>query len=208
MNKKHVVISLTTIPSRITKIGPTIDSLINQSYKVDAIYISIPPFCDRLGTKYPEYVFPPEVTIIHPSKDYGPATKLLGLLECVDVKDYIVIVDDDRHYDKELVEKLLAKSDEEPNSIINGFPVKVQFAGAPGVLVRKQFIDKCIFKIPPFLKLHDDCWFTLYFQKRNIPVDTASIGNRLLFAKIEKIKIIVFKTDLKTMLFIYKRIYS
>ena len=138
--------------SRITKIGPTIDSLINQSYKVDAIYISIPPFCDRLGTKYPEYVFPPEVTIIHPSKDYGPATKLLGLLECVDVKDYIVIVDDDRHYDKELVEKLLAKSDEEPNSIINGFPVKVQFAGAPGVLVRKQFIDKCIFKIPLFVR--------------------------------------------------------
>ena len=53
MSKLRVVASLTTMPQQYDKVIRTLESLHSQTYKLDAIYLSLPEISRRLGTKYP-----------------------------------------------------------------------------------------------------------------------------------------------------------
>ena len=104
---KRVVISLTTIPSRIDKIKPTLISILDQTMKVDQIYINIPYF----SLKGEEYIIPEWLIKLHNikinrvEKDYGPSTKLLPILK--KEKNLIIVVDDDVIYGSRMVENYM-----------------------------------------------------------------------------------------------------
>ena len=102
MGNNKLIISLTTIPTRINKLEPVLDSLINQDLKADIIYINIPKRYKRFKerVKIPSFItnkFSEKVKIFYLDTDYGPATKFIGSLLNPDIskKDVLIITDDD-----------------------------------------------------------------------------------------------------------------
>lgn len=106
----RVVVSLTTMPHRISQIEPTLRTLNHQSRKPDAIYLNVPKFNRRTGEAYAIPAWVKQFATVHKTTDYGPATKLFGALEMEkDPKTVIITVDDDKLYPPTLVETLASK---------------------------------------------------------------------------------------------------
>jgi hypothetical protein len=169
----RVVVSLTTIPDRISKIRPTLNSLLDQSRRPDAICLNLPSHARRERRDYdiPEFLNEiPQVERIDCGEDRGPGTKLLPTLEREKEPDTrIIVVDDDQIYPRNLVETLVAASDAMPNAAVGsrGFaipagydiekrnthygthlsgaePVEIM-QGSAGFLVRRRFLTPALF---------------------------------------------------------------
>lgn len=116
--------SLTTIPSRISKIRRTIHSLLNQSHSLDKIYINI-PYISLKGTAYkiPYFLKTLESEskiVINRCKDYGPSTKLIPTLEKEkNNSTYIIVFDDDRIMHRDVVKILAQKIIEYPEAALS-----------------------------------------------------------------------------------------
>ncbi len=119
-----VIISLSTIPSRFDKIGPTLESLLQQSAKIDEIRLYIPKsylrFPDYDGTELPQ--IPDGVQLFRPDQDDGPASKVINCLmdPTLDPETHIIFCDDDRIYDKDWAQKRLDQSARHPDCAITG----------------------------------------------------------------------------------------
>jgi hypothetical protein len=107
------IFSLTTSPTRINELRPTIDSLLAQTYRAHHIRINVPFKFGRTGEEYviPEWLEAiPDIRIHRCVDDYGPGTKLVPsvLAPCDDAlaDDWIVTVDDDIRYQPFLLEEL------------------------------------------------------------------------------------------------------
>jgi hypothetical protein len=112
------IISLTTMPCRFKNIHLTIDSILNQTILPTKIIIHIPrkynfrvhteiskDKIDSFINKYSDTNI--VVNIIE--NDYGPGTKLLGLLSSDTITDikpdtYIILIDDDNIYKPYMIE--------------------------------------------------------------------------------------------------------
>lgn len=122
----RVVGSLTTIPSRIKTIEPILQSIANQSYKLDALYIGIPFTSASENQKYPIPDFITNYCGIVRCQDYGPVTKLVAaLLTEQDPKTVIITFDDNKIYPEGLVEKLVSKHVSNPKAAIGSSGLKI-----------------------------------------------------------------------------------
>ena len=121
-NDKFVIVTLTTIPSRLFNVLETINSIRSQEIAPDEIVLSLPLESKRepkSGDPYDSNMIQKilnetNITILRCNKDYGPATKLLGVLErekkknlSPDKESLIITLDDDKIYDKETTKNLL-----------------------------------------------------------------------------------------------------
>lgn len=183
------VISLTTIPSRISTLEPVINSLLNQTYPPKAIYLNLPKKYNRFDEKIKIPIFLSKydnVHVYHMDVDYGPATKFIGALLNPDISDDtpIMVTDDDtikRHHWAQLlmsqynnsrvtsfVEKKLG------NNIVWGYLGYVFKKKLFNVNEMLQFYDKvkcdCI--------LVDDHWLTGYCHYKNIPIHNIPIDTK------------------------------
>ena len=122
---RKVIISLTTIPSRMTHIYPCLIALTRQQFKPDEIVLVLPKESIREAKEdgSDPYVIPNNIaelvksgilTIYRPDKDWGPATKLLPVLKReMDKKlppnkeSIIITMDDDKLYTNTAVGSLL-----------------------------------------------------------------------------------------------------
>lgn len=114
--RPRVIVSFTSIPSRINKIQPFLEALRNQTYKPDKIYLNIPKFCKREKCGYTlenEILkYSPFITFNYIETDYGPLTKLVGVFEHeIDENTIIITLDDDKDYDKFTIENLVVQSE-------------------------------------------------------------------------------------------------
>ena len=117
------IISLSSIPSRFDKIGPTLESLLSQSAKIDEIRLYIP----KSYLRFPNYDgsapdIPNGVTLFRPDKDDGPASKVIHCLvdPKLDRESQIIFCDDDRIYDQDWAQKRLDQSARHPDCAITG----------------------------------------------------------------------------------------
>ena len=183
-NSTPIFISLTTTPKRIPKIFETLKSLLDQSVKVDKIYVCIPYTFKRTGEPYqvPELLLNLKSVEIVRCEDFGPGTKLLPILNIVSPDDKIIYLDDDNIYPYTLVETLVKKSDQYPNSALCVAGLKVNFdtfetfktvskkddfvdivQGYGGVLVKPRFFSEKVYELnlaPKEARLSDDFWFS------------------------------------------------
>lgn len=118
------VACLTTIPSRIHFVHLTLNSLVSQTKPFDRVYLCIPKHSLRFNCAYeiPESLSSrTDITILR-CTDYGPATKILGLLEAnlpeVGPTTRIFYCDDDRLYDPERSLRMYDASLKHPDSVI------------------------------------------------------------------------------------------
>jgi hypothetical protein len=104
----RVVVSLTTIPSRIGGLEPTINSLLAQTRKPDEIALNLPRKCEKedCGYDVPAWLWE-RVKVYQCGRDWGPATKLLPTVLREGHQDTrIITVDDDVIYSDRTVELL------------------------------------------------------------------------------------------------------
>jgi hypothetical protein len=112
-----LVVSFTSIPSRINNIHSILFSIAQQTYEPDIIVMHYPKKCIRLNQDYDITALK---TIIQNSKlsnkiiinecdDYGPITKLYPIMNMSIIKpdDIIIVIDDDNYYNKYLFEHLV-----------------------------------------------------------------------------------------------------
>ena len=116
----RVVVTLTTMPDQYSKVIKTLESLHKQTYKLSAIYLSLPNISRRLGITYPP--IPNEISnlcTVVPCIDYGPITKLSGgLLMENDPFTIIISCDNDMIYAPRMVEELIIHHKKYPNSAL------------------------------------------------------------------------------------------
>ncbi len=125
--RSDVVVGLTTIPSRLPFLAPTLKSLLLQNVLPAKILLHLPEHSRR---EQVEYSVPPElqgleVIQIVRCPDWGPATKILPALLDSDPDQRVVAVDDDRIYRPTLLEDLLAASERHPEAAVGCFGVIV-----------------------------------------------------------------------------------
>lgn len=120
---KRLVVSLSTLPSRVNNIKPVLKSILKNTLKPDLIYLNIPRVSMREGVEYnidPKNVqFDPRIIVNKIDRDYGPITKLYPVLEREKDPDTIIIcIDDDIIYDKNLIQTLYNYSIRKPEACI------------------------------------------------------------------------------------------
>ena len=133
---RKVIVTLTTIPSRLNNIAEVIFSIIKQSVKPDEIVLSLPrkslrePMLNKdpyvISDKLAFFLKKFNITVHRIENDYGPATKLLGLLERELAKNHdketeplIITVDDDKIYDKDTLKVLLEGWKRHPDCVVS-----------------------------------------------------------------------------------------
>lgn len=129
--QEKVILSLTTIPERLTNTHPlglirVIYSLINLKYDNYELHFNIPKINKNTGE---EYIIPEwlqnlngrDKLRIFRTEDYGPTTKLFPTLQRItDPNQLIILVDDDLIYETRLIEEHL-KLREKDDEIVWGF---------------------------------------------------------------------------------------
>jgi hypothetical protein len=206
-SRPRLVISLTTTPVRIQSTREMLTALADQGGEFSAILLNIPYRLSRTGETYgiPEWMATMPKLRINRCTDYGPATKLLGALECEsDPETLIVTVDDDVLYPAGLVAayRRCAASDgahaycttgfdiPDPSAVavelvrgalhvIDGHLMDVQVAAGFGsCLYKRSFFDDRIFdvlKAPDFLLYSDDLYISNYLASRDIGIKTVQL---------------------------------
>jgi hypothetical protein len=120
-NKRKVIATLTTIPSRMENVHITIESILNQTIKPDEVVLSIPTHSIReekdyeLSDEVKKLSDEGKITLLYCDEDYGPATKLLGVLKREIDLDYtedrepiLITFDDDKRYHNNAIHNLLS----------------------------------------------------------------------------------------------------
>lgn len=186
-----IYISLTTIPSRVNELEPILDSILDQTHNIEKILLNIPKYSLRFKTKYkiPIYLNKEKYInklVIIECEDYGPGTKLLGCLKyfsnMTNKKNiYIIIIDDDRILNKNLVSHLYSNQIKNKNCIIANkgsnqeLPVKIPW-GAGGMSIPLKLINKN--DIYSFFKKHEcNCryvddvfWYKYFYVNKKIEI--------------------------------------
>lgn len=120
-NRSDIIISFTTIPSRIKEITPTIKSLLSQNIAPKKIHLYVPEVSMRENTGYE---IPEEFTnlkcfnVIRVEHDWGPSTKFIPALGDLDQNQRILVVDDDNMYPKTILESFDEASNNYPECIL------------------------------------------------------------------------------------------
>lgn len=184
-----VIISFTTIPTRIGEIKPMVESICNQKLKPHSIVLWLPKSYKRIQQEVviPDFIknAPVEVKLCD---DVGPFTKLYYTLkqEWNNKECLIVTVDDDVYYPPNFLSNLIKHAKKHPNKAIGyrgrilndklNYSTSNLFFGAPsrkplkvdiitgtwGALYRVGFFDENIFndKIINSNFMVDDIWIT------------------------------------------------
>lgn len=138
--KDKVILSFTTTPDRIKDITPMLLSLLDQTARVDQIAMNIPEKCNDSSYDIP-YEYKDICNIYTVGKDYGIGTKYVPtLLREDNCGTKIILIDDNKIYGKDFIEKMIIESDKYPDKVIYIGP---EFKGSSAILIKPEFID-CI----------------------------------------------------------------
>lgn len=176
-------VGLTTLPSRIGKLRPTVESLLGQTLRPDRVLVCVPRRSIREDREYaiPGWLASPPagVQLVRCEQDFGPATKLLGCLPHVPGPACLIVVDDDMVYKPFLVERLyraqLARRDASFSFFVERIGPLRWGQGADGF----SFWTPNLAGIEAFatvalqsrhLFVADDLWISLFLQHKRISI--------------------------------------
>ena len=175
---KSFCVSLTSIPPRFSTLEKTIRSINSQIKKPPKIFLNIPLKYKRYpDSKYNflqlEKIFE-NLTIIR-CKDYGPGTKLLGSLEYLMDYEYVVLIDDDHIYNKDMLDIFNKEALKDLDSAYSFCVYNVEDCkvgqGADGFMINTNFLKEIFEFFNKFvlnnkkLFFNDDLWISIYLNK-------------------------------------------
>jgi hypothetical protein len=113
-SNRRLIVALSTLPDRIGRLQPMLDSLSRQTRPPDEIVLAIPRFSIRQQRPYivPAYLAQvPRLRVLQCAEDWGPATKFIAAvqdeLQAGREDTLIMVVDDDRIYPRDSIELYL-----------------------------------------------------------------------------------------------------
>jgi hypothetical protein len=196
----NYIISLTTIPTKFDNLHKTIDSIINQTILPKKIIINIPKIynfrmnnteipiekINNFINKYSKF----NIFINLLDEDYGPGTKLLGLLNNTDIisdiisdNTYIILVDDDliykpymiETYDKEININIKNNNIESLSCCTNQYGNLIVGQGADGFVIKYSLLNNFLsfynlIKEYDYINYHDDFYISYYLNLININI--------------------------------------
>ncbi len=129
-----LIVTLSTIPPRFPYLEQALPYLLNQTAQIDEIRLYIP----KTYRRFPDYdgglpTVPTGIRIMQPDEDLGPATKILFAAEELRGQDVnIIYCDDDRAYEPDRFERMVAEQDNHKNTCIASitWEVDVEINGA------------------------------------------------------------------------------
>lgn len=137
--RSPVVISLTTIPSRIDHLDETLKSLIDQTRRPAKVVLNVPSHSDRENRSYhvPAHLRKLSFLEVRNCEDWGPATKLIPVVLTATPDLPVLVVDDDRIYPAFFVERMDRASQAMPDSAITyaGIIVPADLTDRPTTLL-------------------------------------------------------------------------
>jgi len=185
---KVVSVSITIIPPRFRNgtLKAFINSILNQTYPIKNIYITIPNnykrFKNFTDDELNEIKSYSDKIIINKHKIDSPLLKHIGTLDLADDDEYLFIGDDDQEYHPELISKMV-KGIYDVNAVYQNryHIVKHGTAGIVhgfvGLMYRKALINNFrTFPIPEQVWT-DDQLMSIYFHKHNIPINPSPIND-------------------------------
>ncbi len=194
VEKKRIVVSLTTSPERINHINNIIKRMEEQTVKPDVIYLNIPYYFKRNCEKYDENILKEiennhPLVIINRVDDVGPITKIIGPLNKeTDPATLFIIIDDDEEYEKILIEKLVEQFIKEPNvALCNDVDkyVRIPHIDTPGVyagfIFSRGMINNDIYDLIEKTNLYKHCYNSddyiigKYFNSKNIRIKQPNV---------------------------------
>ena len=133
-DRSDVIVSLSTIPSRVPHIAETLKSLLLQKRLPQEIRLNIPAFSrrEKRGYDIPAWLTDLKMVRIVSCEDFGPATKFIPTLLSETQDQLIVIVDDDRIYPDTLIANLERAAQASPDTAF----------GTCGWVVPKDMVDR------------------------------------------------------------------
>jgi hypothetical protein len=145
-----VIVSFTTNEDKMNKMKPMLNSILDQTVKVNKIDMNLPP-------KKTDYVIPKKYkdmcSIYHIGKDYGSANNLIPvLLRSKDKGTKIIFLNDEVVYGKDFFEQIINESDKYPNNAILNYKNNNICAG----IVKPEFFSLDV--IDNNKKYFDDEW--------------------------------------------------
>jgi len=126
-----VVINFTTTQEKIQSLKPFLNSILDQTVKVDQIALNILPKKYNIPEWYNDVL-----NIFRSGKDYGPGMNILPALTREGETDTIIIsISSDKLYEKTFIENMVNASIDNPNTafIIDG-----------GMIVKPAFFDPSV----------------------------------------------------------------
>ncbi len=194
-----VILSLTTLPSRVALLRPTLESLLAQTHPPSEICVCVPRFSVRERTAYelPSFLSPPfdpRISVLAVEQDFGPGTKLVGAASRVRDGDVIIAVDDDHAYRDFFVETLVRAQRGDPGAAHSFFTYPfhglVVGQGADGIAVRGRhlrgmevfYAEVCA---AGNARLADDYWISFFLARQGVPI--RSVAGELRARRLEKV---------------------
>jgi hypothetical protein len=187
---RPIFLSITTLPSRIDRMRPTLESLLNGQLVPNKIYVSIPEFSIRESRTYKIPSFLNDKTFcgsiietIRADEDWGPGTKLLGCAKLVPSDAYLIVADDDVKYRSNFVSDLYEAQRSAHSASFSFYTYRC------GGLTIGQGCDGFSFfaanlsDIYPFaekfvrnsnLMFHDDLWVSFFLASKGIRICSLS----------------------------------
>ncbi|CAJ1410576.1 unnamed protein product [Effrenium voratum] len=177
----RIVAAMTTTPFRIQSIERALDSVLNQSRRLDAVYLVVPYIFQRDGTRYviPEWLANKRSGnfFLVRCEDWGPATHMHEVLKLErHPNTFILQVDDDQVYGRLLLEKLLRAQGPVPGRAVGAatqhaysYLQGAVLEGVHGVLWRRKFFDARVSDYQGFplsCRLHDDLWLSAHVARK------------------------------------------
>ncbi len=179
---------LSTIPSRLEKNEHVIKALIKNNPK--NIYLSIPEYSKREDKPYilPEWLNKymsgsDAIVKIVRCKDYGPATKFMGIIEQkvdIDPDHYIVIIDDDFEYNNLLLDNFIYEIEKKEkkygtDNIVLSYDVSgtsKAVMGYAGIIMKRKMLDGIEhFKNTKECFTTDDAYLTAFLREKNATIE-------------------------------------
>ena len=191
METAPVFVSLSTIPSRIDHLAPTLDSLFAQIRIPDAVLVCVPMHSTREDRPFtlPPFLsdsargrWPPDkLRVVRCARDWGPATKVLGALPHLPEEAVLIAVDDDRRYAPFFVDELVRAQSADRASSFSFFCYEYFGMGvaqaadgfsfwAPNLRALPAFADRVLENRASFFV--DDLWLSFFLQNSGIGVRT------------------------------------
>jgi len=135
------IISFTTSPTRIHKIKPMLDSLLNQTSKPELIILNIPKAFKRTGEEYdvPDFV-KDNITVNIADQDYGPGTKIIPTVKYLKDNEFnptetrIIYLDDDVIYPLAMVETMKTMTNDNSIYVGSGFDFRYTECGGQEIV--------------------------------------------------------------------------
>ena len=208
IQQTKVIFSLTTVPSRIRWLKPTLISLLRQNPDVIELNLAEKPLKQDIPWDVPTWLTElSAVRIFWLEQDYGPASKYIPCIERHKDEDCVIcVVDDDMIYPEDCLARLVRmhQSAKEPTVFCTaghkiwrnldssrpplqekpkGHPVRVGIIeGCGGYLIQPQYFDldqlKDILNLSGNSVKQDDVWISGLLSQANIPKFRVKVGKR------------------------------